>query len=55
MHVCVRVPEHRLLLDADAPQSLARAERIRAAGGTAEGINAMCLKVCLVCFAMVCC
>lgn len=42
-------PENLLLLDVDAPQSLARVEAIRAAGGNPEGIDAMCLKVCGVC------
>lgn len=40
-------PENLLLLDADAPQSIARAEAICAAGGNPEGMDLMCLKVCL--------
>jgi len=38
-------PENLLLLDADAPQSLERAAKIRAAGGNPEGVEGMALKV----------
>lgn len=38
-------PENLLLLDQDAPQSLERVARLRAAGGNPEGVEAMCLKV----------
>lgn len=38
-------PENLLLLDHDAPQSLERVEKLRAAGGNPEGVEAMTLKV----------
>lgn len=58
-------PENLLLLDTDAPQSLERAAKIKAAGGNPEGVEGMALKVrvlwvcvycvCLGCVAMCVC